>query len=68
MKLPKQVIFRTIENSQRLFARHPRKIIEKRIDRIARADMIEKTAHRHARPGKDGFSAQSLGINRYETF
>ena len=56
---------RFFKESDHLLAFYARESLEKLLDRIARLEMIEKTLHRDASPGKNWLAAKNLRILRH---
>jgi hypothetical protein len=60
------VLPRFFKQSDDLCALYAGKSLEKLLDRIARFQMIEKTLHRDASPGKDRLSAKNFRVLRHD--
>src|SRR6476661_5806842 len=53
---------RVFKKSNRLFARHTRKVIKKYFEAVSAFDVIEKRANRHSCSDEDGISAVNLRV------
>jgi len=53
---------RMFKKSNRLFARHTRKVIKKYLEAVSAFDVIEKRANRHSSSDEDGIPAVNLRV------